>query len=231
MPALISPGQAYAIASQWGSYMRAGDPGAVFYSFPPADATPQGPRHRAELVAYTKDCLKGTKGADRAELKSLLAFFEQYPDSGEEFRADYEDESQALFDGADAFARAYLVAAMFTGVEHREGHPDKDHDKNYDLPPSAIVPDSIRTMLADCESFKAAAADLLAEAYTRDGYGEEQAGHDFWLTRNGHGAGYWDRSPLDMNHEGSLGRRLTAVAKVFGESDLYTGDNGEIALM
>ena len=57
--------------------------------------------------------------------------------------------------------------------------------------------------------------ELLHE-YTGDW---EHAGHDFWLTRNGHGTGYWDR---DM---GSVGARLTEAAKSFGEVYLYLGDD------
>lgn len=47
----------------------------------------------------------------------------------------------------------------------------------------------------------------------------ELAGHDFWLTRNGHGAGFWDRGL------GELGERLTVASKTFGSVDLYLGDD------
>jgi hypothetical protein len=50
----------------------------------------------------------------------------------------------------------------------------------------------------------------------------EQIGHDFWLTRNGHGAGFWDRGL------GDLGQVLTEASKTFGSCDLYVGDNGLI---
>lgn len=46
-----------------------------------------------------------------------------------------------------------------------------------------------------------------------------QVGHDFWLTRNHHGAGFWDRGL------GAAGERLTKAASVYGEVYLYpTGD-------
>lgn len=55
------------------------------------------------------------------------------------------------------------------------------------------------------------------------GYPEEYAGHDFWLTRCGHGCGYWDRGL------GELGDRLTEAAKGYGSPDDHTpydcGDN------
>jgi len=50
-----------------------------------------------------------------------------------------------------------------------------------------------------------------------------RAGHDFWLTRCGHGAGYWDG---DWEHE--AGERLTTAAKAYGEVNFYVGDNGLI---
>jgi len=37
-----------------------------------------------------------------------------------------------------------------------------------------------------------------------------QIGHDFILTRNGHGAGFWDRGL------GEAGERLTAATKLYG---------------
>jgi hypothetical protein len=49
-----------------------------------------------------------------------------------------------------------------------------------------------------------------------------QIGHDFWLTRNRHGAGFWDRGL------GDLGDKLTAAAHTYGESNLYVGDDGQV---
>jgi hypothetical protein len=43
-----------------------------------------------------------------------------------------------------------------------------------------------------------------------------QAGHDFWLTRCGHGAGFWDG---DWNEPAAT--RLTDAAKRMGEMHLY----------
>jgi hypothetical protein len=51
-----------------------------------------------------------------------------------------------------------------------------------------------------------------------------QTGRDLWLTRNGHGAGFWDRNL------GALGDRLTEAAKQLGEQDAYLGDDGFIYL-
>lgn len=51
---------------------------------------------------------------------------------------------------------------------------------------------------------------------------DEQMGHDFWLTRNHHGAGFWDRGL------GALGESLTRAAHTFGDAHLYIDDEGSI---
>lgn len=50
----------------------------------------------------------------------------------------------------------------------------------------------------------------------------DQAGHDFWLTRNGHGAGFWDG---DWPEHGD---RLTKECKQYAEINLYIGDDNKI---
>ena len=49
-----------------------------------------------------------------------------------------------------------------------------------------------------------------------------QIGHDFWLTRNHHGAGFWDRG-ID-----EIGERLTEAAQIYPKIDLYIGDDGNL---
>lgn len=56
------------------------------------------------------------------------------------------------------------------------------------------------------------------------GMGAEQCGHDFILTRNGHGAGFWDRGL------GERGQRLTDSAEPYGEASLHLGDDGSLYL-
>ena len=41
---------------------------------------------------------------------------------------------------------------------------------------------------------------------------ESQFGHDFWLTRNGHGAGFWD-GEWDTEEDPELGDKITNVIK------------------
>lgn len=51
---------------------------------------------------------------------------------------------------------------------------------------------------------------------------EDFLGHDIWLTRNGHGAGFFDRDYSD-----DIEKMLTAAAHEIGEKHLFVQD-GEI---
>lgn len=49
-------------------------------------------------------------------------------------------------------------------------------------------------------------------------------GHDYWLTRNGHGAGFWDRG------HGALGDWLTEACE-YNERYLYVADSGDLEVL
>lgn len=62
-----------------------------------------------------------------------------------------------------------------------------------------------------------------------DTFGWDYFAHDFILTRNGHGTGYWDRfygSASDPMV--ALGQRLTDNVKAYGNIDAYVGDDGKV---
>jgi hypothetical protein len=80
-------------------------------------------------------------------------------------------------------------------------------------------------MREDCVKFLAACAQALADAgFKYDGSRRyERAGHDFWLTRNHHGAGFWDGDWSEPE-----ATELTRISHEMGEVDLYVGDDGRI---
>jgi len=51
--------------------------------------------------------------------------------------------------------------------------------------------------------------------------------HDFWLTRNHHGAGFWDRKLEDERGAFAM-QLLTEASHRFGEIDLYIGDDRQL---
>lgn len=113
----------------------------------------------------------------------------------------------------DAFTNAYIEAAYFTDTG----------DTGQPAATAELAPPARAAAAESCRAFMLAAVAPLQEACSRQGYSLAQAGHDFWLTRNGHGAGFWDRDALAG---GGLGHRLSDLARAQGEDDLYEGDDG-----
>ena len=72
-----------------------------------------------------------------------------------------------------------------------------------------LHPDALAKIINYCSDFEVKAHDLLEQAYERD-YSESQAGHDLWLTSNGHGSGFWDRNELDAD---DLGKQLSDLCR------------------
>lgn len=104
--------------------------------------------------------------------------------------------------------RAYLICALWSGLDEN----NQPLEESFDL--DDVSEEAQQQAWADVVGFtEVAGADL-------DGLDDEQIGHDFYLTRNGHGAGFWDRGL------GERGDRLSAAAKTFGEANLYAGDDG-----
>lgn len=95
-------------------------------------------------------------------------------------------------------------------------------DANYDL--YDISQECLQAAIDDCRRFQEQNADLLDNADYQEARwsDDEMAGHDFFLTRNGHGVGFWDR---DL---GEVGDRLSDAAEAFGEVWFYVGDDGQI---
>lgn len=116
----------------------------------------------------------------------------------------------------DTFTEHYLIAALWTSdPEPMSGEYQESDWWNIE----AIHPDCLKRQIEECTDFQQAQATDLALAGT-----DEQNGTDFWLTRNGHGAGFWDRG------YGAVGERLTDAAHVYGECNVFgpeLEENGE----
>jgi len=87
-----------------------------------------------------------------------------------------------------------------------------------------IADETIAKVHHDCSAFLYKTRAMLKPFITEE-YDMCSAGHDFFLTRNHHGAGFWDRENLS---KGKTGNKLTDIAHKFGELDVYAGDDGKI---
>jgi hypothetical protein len=125
----------------------------------------------------------------------------------------------------EQFLTAYIVAALWSTHDESTESGGEPLENNYNL--TDLAPETLASMRADCAAFLRDNADDLA-LYAEQQPGNEQytaadlAGHDFWLTRNGHGTGFWDRGL------GVLGGRLSAAASTYPDVALYVGDDGKI---
>lgn len=112
----------------------------------------------------------------------------------------------------DLVTRAYLACALWTATDGERGEIQlEDH---YDL--DDFADESVVDAAADCARFVADNQIDLEEL------SDEDIGHNFWLTRNGHGTGFWDRGL------GAVGDRLTAACKPYGERYVYVGDDNKL---
>jgi hypothetical protein len=113
-----------------------------------------------------------------------------------------------LIASLDAFTIACLECALWSSTDGSTESGGEPLDANYTIDDMTV--DAIRSLQRDCRSFTA----HHGQDIDRAGLTLQQAGHDFWLTRNGHGTGFWDRGL------GEIGERLSKASKAYGSCDL-----------
>lgn len=159
----------------------------------------------AGAPAFASFVLQGNEDAP----DSLILYAAEEPNWADVPVAVYVDGELQELPDVEAFARGYVACALWS----THGEDGEDDLQAYDVHPDTLV-----SMRADCEQFIGAnCLDLI-----KSGMSAESAGYDFWLTRCGHGAGFWDRGLEDV------GERLSNAAQAFGNVDLYVGDDGYV---
>lgn len=125
----------------------------------------------------------------------------------------------------DKFLASYIETALWSSTDG-EGIP-LDDSKYADV---KLSPKPLEQFKADCERFQAEYAKLISglddsvlRSFPQSDHDGDRIAHDFWLTRNRHGAGFWDG-----DYPEPIATKLTDLARSFGECDLYIGDNGQI---
>ncbi len=145
-----------------------------------------------------------------------------------EFYLDMGSEKATRrFERLSEFAQGYVEAAFWLLDE--EDAKRFRNGANF----GHLAVKALKEMVADCDAFEKENETMLALAYASGDYTANRAGVDFWLTRNGHGAGYWDCGELTKlivgkNNETNVGKVLTERAHVYGSMDLYRGDDGKL---
>lgn len=75
---MITKERAFTLASQWGSFMSAGDPGACMYAFHADDGRPVSEVHRLACIKYLRQQRPAT-AKDERELLQLIRFIGTCP--------------------------------------------------------------------------------------------------------------------------------------------------------
>jgi hypothetical protein len=122
----------------------------------------------------------------------------------------------------EAVTRGYVSAMLWTTTDEQDG---RYLDERYNIDDLSV--DARETVELDCTRFVLENWDVLKGAVpvaaTERTDKWSQVGHDFWLTRCGHGAGFWD------GHWSSPhGWQLTGASRKAGECWVYVSDDNEV---
>jgi len=114
------------------------------------------------------------------------------------------------------------IAVATTTDGSRTGYVEEDEeplDSRYDF--SNIDEDSLQAEVEKVQRFWSEATEL----HLTDWCDKDEFTYDFWLDRNGHDTGFWDRCPNE-----TIGRNLSDMAKQYGHCDLLEGGDDSVVL-
>lgn len=129
----------------------------------------------------------------------------------------------------DAFFQSYLTTALWSSTisegdeENEPGERDGDaFDAHFAT--SDFSGEALEMLRAHAFSFWSRMWFYLDHEQGRKGEKPDaaQAGHDFWLTQNGHGAGFWD------GDYPTYGDTFTKLAKCYPVINLFVTEENEV---
>ena len=127
----------------------------------------------------------------------------------------------------DRMLAMYIRTALWSSTDESRPNGGDPLDDNYTA--DDIAPDTLARMREDCERFARENEATIVAVLGHEPRGAREAiswasiGHDLWLNRNGHGAGFWDG-----DYPEPQASALDRAAKRMGERHLYVGDDGKI---
>lgn len=119
-------------------------------------------------------------------------------------------EAEITDEEATEALQAYQAAVLWTETS--------DMGNFFDLSFSEVAQETIRGQVME---FITSNVEHIRPFLEVTGLDWAQIGHDFWLTRNRHGAGFWDRGAA-----GPAVDALVESAHAYGEQSLVIGDDG-----
>jgi len=166
--------------------------------------------------------------------------FAEWPDRGPRLKTSEREE----------FTKGYISTALWCDVmvyKHDDDCPCKkpsDDGDAYDSDTctceepemvssgsehdeSDLAEDALKTLTDDAHAFYADnIEDLRASTLSM-----ERAGHNFWLTRNRHGSGFWDDKSQGSAEADAALDKLTEASHSYGSQNLIEGSNMKVDLL
>lgn len=185
------------------------------------DMTDQGLEYiRAEIV-------QDLSGSQRIGLDEESAAYAWHQRWGDQIKSDLltSEQRETLDEILDEeeILQHYLIAQVWTGIldfmtgTYEQGGEPLVSDGLLDLvmTPEQLPEEIRKTAAEEVSSFVSQVSEYLHYWELPEGLTSEQLGHDFSLTRNHHGAGFWDRGWEE------LGDWLTRISQAMGSCSLY----------
>jgi hypothetical protein len=150
------------------------------------------------------------------------------------FYENFNDESQKKSKNIQKIIDSYLECALWTDGEELEEQEKKNNQETYKMDEENWDESEIKELINDPDiNIHNFDEDSLIKTYLDikkflkivefavDDIDESDIGNDLWLTRNHHGAGFWDRG-----YEESVAQILTKAAESLGSVSLYLDNEG-----
>ena len=118
-------------------------------------------------------------------------------------------------DNLNEMFQGYATCALWSSTDETTEQGGNPLDDNFSI--DDLSGDCQEIMMKDCQYFLEIAG---YQGISLAGLNFNQIGHDLWLTRNGHGTGFWDG-----DYDDDLGEKLTKISKDMGECNLFVCDD------
>jgi hypothetical protein len=115
---------------------------------------------------------------------------------------------------------SYLATVLWSESDESTPQGGEPLDKNYDQ--DDFDAEGLKKQREQCQQFVDKNKEII-EKLIENGHEMSTIMHDFWLTRNGHGAGFWDG-----DYPEPVGEVLTDSARTFGDVAVYVGDDNTL---
>jgi hypothetical protein len=163
--------------------------------------------------SLTTDGREYVKSTHRDKPSEITQFWVDHYDLADEIETELGQEfAESWIDG---FLTSYLETAVWSSIDDK----NQPLDDNYDS--DDFAPEALSESRADCLAFLAENRSMLEPI--ADNETISRAGHDFWLTRNRHGAGFWDGDWSD-----EIGKALTESSRAYGSVEIMPADDGKL---